>query len=158
MKPEPPHSFEELQRLLALKRHETPPPTFFTHFADHVLERIESPEPAAPLTWWQRWGLDWGLKPALACGSGVAVCALLAAGVVISLKMDHPRSAAPTPAQDYFAAMLPPLPEGAYTPAPRPDEGAGSTAPVISPDSPSPFHQFGLHVQRVEFNVGAGAN
>jgi hypothetical protein len=155
MKPEP-HSFEELQRLLALKRHETPPPTYFSRFADNVLERIEAPEPAGPLTWWQRWGLDWGLKPALACGSGVAVCALLAAGILVSLKMEQrARPSAVLPAQDYFSAMLPPLPEATSPPVARPEEGAGSTAPVISPNSSSPFHQFGLHAQRVDFKAGA---
>jgi hypothetical protein len=157
MKPEP-ESFEALQRLLALKRHEAPPPTFFSRFADHVLERIETPEPLGPQTWWQRWGLDWGLKPALACGSGVAVCALLAAGIVISLRMDRTRPSAPVPRSDYFSVTLSSAPEVTATPVARPEEVPGSTRPVISPSSSSPFHQFGLPAQRIDFNIGTGAN
>jgi hypothetical protein len=70
--------FDDLRRLLALKRHEVPPPGFFEAFPDRVRARIlaESRAPAAP--WWARWVARPGWRPALA-----GACAVLAGGLLI---------------------------------------------------------------------------
>ena len=34
-------SFEALRRLLALKRHEQPPPGYYEHLRDRVLDRLQ---------------------------------------------------------------------------------------------------------------------
>ena len=79
-------NFQELRRLLVLKRYEQPPPGYFNTFSDHVIARIQAGEARAS-------GLDrllhslWsamGLKPALAGAFGLAVCGLLVAGVIFS--------------------------------------------------------------------------
>ena len=48
--------FEALRKLLAIKRHETPPPGYFGSFSARVCDRIEAEmakETAMP--WWNRW-------------------------------------------------------------------------------------------------------
>ena len=68
--------FEDLQRLLALKRHEQPPPGYFERFPNRVLTRIEQAEAVVDLPWWRSLWSDFRAKPVLAS----AYC-LLAAGV-----------------------------------------------------------------------------
>ena len=72
-----PDNFEALEKLLRLKRHETPPPRYFSDFSSRILSRIEAGE-ARP-SWWDRFGLD--LRPAFAAGVGVLACGLVIYGV-----------------------------------------------------------------------------
>lgn len=69
---------DKLLRLLALKRHEAPPPGFFEVFPDRVRARIlvEAKEPA--LAWWERLAAWRFWRPALA-----GACAALGAGLWI---------------------------------------------------------------------------
>ena len=82
---------DELQKMLALKRHETPSPRFFKGFSGHVIDRLHAPEPPVDQAWWQRLGLD--TKPVLVSITGVAVCGLLVVGLVASLRVDPPKPA-----------------------------------------------------------------
>ncbi len=87
-----PENFDQLRRLLALKRHEQPPPGYFHHFSGQVIARIRAGERAAPDT---AWGLLWDApwlqrlwaaleaRPVLAGSVGVACCAALLASVVL---------------------------------------------------------------------------
>jgi hypothetical protein len=89
--------FGSLCRLLALKRHEQPPPGYFNDFSSQVIARIRSGEGANehPLErlfweapWLQRLWAALESKPVLAGAFGVAVCALLVGGVLYSEKTD----------------------------------------------------------------------
>jgi len=87
-----PETFDQLRRLLALKRHEQPSPGYFHYFSSQVIARIRAGERAAPDT---AWGLLWDApwlqrlwaaleaRPVLAGAVGVACCALLLASVVL---------------------------------------------------------------------------
>lgn len=77
--PPPSNEFERLQRLLALKRHESPPPGFFERFPDQVRSRLARAE-AEPLSWWRRWLDLEALNPAMATAYAAVVTLLLVGG------------------------------------------------------------------------------
>jgi hypothetical protein len=91
-------NFEQLRRLLALKRHEQPPPGYFNAFSGQVIARIKNGERGeggafierllweAP--WLQRIWAAFEAKPVLAGVFGVAMCGLLITGVVYSDRAD----------------------------------------------------------------------
>jgi hypothetical protein len=91
-------NFEQLRRLLALKRHEQPPPGYYHNFSRQVIARIKAGERGeqgnlierwfeqAP--WIQRIWAAFEAKTAVAGAFGVAVCGLLVAGVLYSDKAD----------------------------------------------------------------------
>jgi len=86
--------FDQVRRLLALKRHELPPPGYFHRFPGQVIARIRSGERAQDLGVLGHWFGDaswlarlWGRlesQPILAAAVGAASCAFLLAGVVLS--------------------------------------------------------------------------
>jgi hypothetical protein len=101
-----PENFEELRRLLALKRHEQPPPGYFHDFSRRVITRIKTGERSAPdsfldrfiaqPSWLRRlWG-SFEAKPILAGAFGVGVCGLLVVGLVSSERSDANPSAPST--------------------------------------------------------------
>jgi hypothetical protein len=93
-------NFEQLRRLLTLKRHEQPPPGYFNNFSRQVIARIEAGEADAggalidrlvwEAPWLQRIWAAFEAKPVLAGAFVVAVCGLLITGVVCSDKTDVP--------------------------------------------------------------------
>ena len=85
-----PEEFEQLRKLLKLKRHEQPPPGYFNTFSTRVLDRIEN-ETADPA--WRLWQeAPWlkrllnflELNPMAAGAFAAGVCALLLGGIVYS--------------------------------------------------------------------------
>ena len=85
-------NFEQLRRLLALKRHEQPPPSYFQNFSRDVIIRIRSGESTVSGAWTRvLWDVSWlqrlwaalEAKPVLAGAVGVACCALLLASVAL---------------------------------------------------------------------------
>jgi hypothetical protein len=91
--------FGPLRRLLALKRHEQPPPGYFDSFSRQVIARIIAGEGVDEnvldrVFWevpWSRrlWmALEARAKPILAGAFGAAVCSLLVFGVIYSEKTD----------------------------------------------------------------------
>ena len=91
-------NFEQLRRLLVLKRYEQPPPRYFNDFSSQVIARIKlggGVEEGALLErllweapWLQRVWSALEAKPILAGVFGVAVCGLLISGVVYSDRSD----------------------------------------------------------------------
>jgi hypothetical protein len=92
-------NFEQLRRLLKLKRYEQPPPRYFNDFSSQVIARIklgERGEHNTPLMgrvlweapWLQRIWAAFEAKPALAGAFGLAMCALLITGVIYSERSD----------------------------------------------------------------------
>jgi hypothetical protein len=89
-----PDDFEQLRRLLALKRHETPPPGYFHGFSRQVIVRIQAGEIGDPeeASIWafsggsflQRIWATLDARPVLAGAFGVAVCGFFVIGAVLS--------------------------------------------------------------------------
>jgi hypothetical protein len=91
-------NFEQLRRLLKLKRYEQPPPRYFNEFSQQVIARIRAGERVddnaiierllweAP--WLQRIWAAFEAKPVLAGVLGVAMCGFLITGVIYSDKAD----------------------------------------------------------------------
>ncbi len=100
-------NFDSLRRLLAIKRHEQPPPGYFNSFSREVIVRIragERGEDAHGFVWqmgWMQKILSFvQAKPALVGGLGFAACALVVFSVMSAdgdSKMDLRNVAAVTP-------------------------------------------------------------
>ena len=135
-------NFESLRRLLALKRHEIPPPGYFNNFSDRVVARIRAGETAGS---WEKAGSFWLLnffrifetKPAFAGAFASSLCMLLLFGVIYTERPDS------TPKTSLLATMQAPaisLAANTTTPAAAPDLSASSqpmglmisTNPVLS--------------------------
>jgi hypothetical protein len=137
-------NFDSLQKLLALKRHEVPPPGYFNTFSSKVMARIEAAE-TRPVTWLQKLGLDFDFKPAMVCGLGVLVCGLLSAGVLTSaLEPNHQLA----PGLVMAPPMNPSAEAAPFGPVVAGDASRSSTQPVFSA---SRFDQFGLQPQPVSY-------
>lgn len=158
-------SFEELRRLLALKRHEQPPPGYFNQFSRQVIARIKAGETAEsqsflerlfPRTSWVRslWN-GFEAKPIVAGAFGIGVCSLLVVGLVSSERMDPtsvglaPNDGSPQPILANVQAQT----SGLYERAAADHSITGS---VFSAQSHSIFDE--IRVQAVSFSVPAVRN
>lgn len=85
--------FKDVRRLLALKRHETPPPGYFNRFSGDVMARIKAGERApdrvgiidriTSLLGLQSAMRALETRPVVATGVGFAMCAALVLGLVM---------------------------------------------------------------------------
>ena len=91
MNPEP-NDEQGIQKILALKRHEQPPPAFFNGFSNRVLDRIRT-EPMPRPTWRERLSVEFYGVPLYMSLAGVAVCGLLVVGMISSLRVKPPSNA-----------------------------------------------------------------
>jgi hypothetical protein len=72
---------QKIQKLLALKRYETPPLGYFRFLPDKVIARIESERLQPTLPWWERWFS--GALPRTAFAGVCGLCAGAAAFLAI---------------------------------------------------------------------------
>src|SRR5580765_528 len=80
-------NFEQLRRMLAVKRHEQPPPGYFHNFSGQVIARIKAGERGDKIFDKSLLGRFWAMleaKPVFAGAFGAAVCAVLISGIVNS--------------------------------------------------------------------------
>lgn len=88
------NNFESVRRLLALKRHETPPPGYFDGFSRGVMARIRAGEDSraanvsSQLPWLFRLISTFEVKPAFAGGFASVLCLLLLLGIVYAERPD----------------------------------------------------------------------
>ena len=135
------NNFESLRRLLALKRHETPPPGYFNYFSSQVLQRIRAGDPGTSANWvedlfgqapWLEKLLQvFDVKPVFASAFAGALCLLLFLGIIYAERPDftsQPLLQAATTSRTSLAAVSP-------TSLAQPADQMGivsSTNPVLS--------------------------
>jgi len=134
-------NFEDLVRLIALKRHEQPPPGYFNTLPSKIQNRIERELQTPRSSIFSRLFSD-RIKPALAYSFVLTVCALMAFGVNSFLHLDaQPVAAGDSPlgtqnrvavlganSSQYQAAV--PWAAGVGT-----DNGVGTNVPVVEEPS-----------------------
>ncbi|HEV2318659.1 MAG TPA: hypothetical protein VGV18_02850 [Verrucomicrobiae bacterium] len=100
------NDFETLRRLLALKRHEVPPPGYFEDFSGQVIERIRAAEAVRPMPWVLRFLQAFESKPAYPVTFASALCVLLLFGIVSIEQSPELVSSPPFPStMDYNFSM-----------------------------------------------------
>lgn len=76
---------EKLRQLLALKRHEQPPPGYFDRFSSQVIGRIQAGEEGSRESFWARWTI-FRLPAPVAWSFGTALVVVMAAGLFIGFR------------------------------------------------------------------------
>ena len=81
-------NFEQIRRVLALKRHEIPPPGYFHHFSREVIVRIKAGDLGESRliqeSWVKRFWTMLDTRPVWAGAVGAAVCGFFVIGAVVS--------------------------------------------------------------------------
>jgi hypothetical protein len=155
------NNFESLRRLLALKRHETPPPGYFENFSAEVRARIRAGDAgrmesfSEHLPWLVRLMSAFEAKPAFAGAFAGALCLLLVFGIVFAERPDvAPQPLLQTAQASSPLAMAAPANLNSM-PAEQPALiPISSTNPVFNTQSPdSLFASQGAAVQPVNFTL-----
>jgi hypothetical protein len=79
-----PNDFEALRKLMALKRHEQPPPAYLNQLSNRIITRIERGE--GQLTLWEKVSANFSLRPTVACAFGLTVCGALGLSAVYAIR------------------------------------------------------------------------
>jgi hypothetical protein len=93
-------NFDDLKRLLKLKRHETPPPGYFNNFSDSVVARLRDGEGQRKMTFLDRMDSEaswlasllraFETKPGAIGVAAAGLCTLLVVGVIFADYSDRP--------------------------------------------------------------------
>ncbi|MBK9140442.1 MAG: hypothetical protein IPM17_17065 [Verrucomicrobia bacterium] len=76
------NEFQALRRLLALKRHEQPPPGYFDRLAASIRSQLAAEQAREP--WWSRLFTRWEIRPAWAGAFAAMVAGLYVVSVGLS--------------------------------------------------------------------------
>lgn len=83
MKPAPP-DFSRLQKLLAVKRHEQPPPGYLDRLPGQITARLRAEAAAAPEPWWRQLLASFHTKPAWAIAFSFLALGALTTGILLA--------------------------------------------------------------------------
>ena len=141
-----------VERIIALKRFEQPPPGYFHLLPDRIISRIEKGEGRSGF--WETLGAAFGIRPALAYAFGLTVCGAVTVGIFYSPKSEAMAGiTGQMPASLW--AMSPPRAEMVReSAAPRGlhvANGFGSTNPVMSSETANLFGSEDEHAIPVSF-------
>ena len=120
----------KVERIIALKRYEQPPPGYFHLLPGRIINRIERGEGQAGF--WEKWWPNFRVRPAMAYALGLAVCGVLAAGVYCPHKIDQAASSGESPSGERWADVSPAALESQDAPLSG-SRWLGSTNPVAAP-------------------------
>jgi hypothetical protein len=158
-------NFESLRHLLALKRHEMPPPGYFNNFSRHVMARIRAGEAEASVSLAERWlgKTPWlqellqslETKPVFAGGFATVICMLLLFGAMIEQRPESASQAFLQPATQELASFASATPAALTQPVNQMLIADNSTNPVINFQSSSvtaAFDQIPLSAEFVTYS------
>jgi hypothetical protein len=151
----PPEPYEQLRKLLALKRHEMPPPGYFATFSSKVIARIEAEGLSVELPWWRRVLAGMTLRPVALVSYSAVVLGVFALAASASRYLEDDQNVSVAVANPWASGSLL---QGNDTPAPvsiaalDPVDATSSVKPVLAA---SPGHALfdvnRLAVQRVSY-------
>jgi hypothetical protein len=150
-----PDDFDSICKLLAWKRHEQPPPGYFSRFSEKVIDRIQMADRENQTTWWQRFLLSFDGKPALVCVYGLLVCSGLLFGLSFAQMMESEVNSAALPGVNHWQTSGAPLAgslAGSSPFIPAADTSTTVSAPIES--ASLLFNGAGLKVDRAGFLFG----
>jgi len=152
-----PDDFEQLRRVLALKRYEQPPPGYFHSFSRQVIVRIKAGEVGNEIdtsvwsigvgTLFQRIWAALDARPVLAGAFGVAVCGFFVTGALISDSTAATSEADAKPAP--YVARATPVWEPQATTATQVPSMVGAAVPDDQPADSSLFREIKAAQQRM---------
>jgi hypothetical protein len=157
--------FKDLRRLLALKRHEQPPPGYFDQFSRQVILCIKAGEKSASvfhaethlfhLPWFQSlWGALQA-KPVLAGVFSLAVCGLVVTGINMSERSQGtPVSVLPVPDQS-IATLRPDDQPTAGLLTQTPETGSPSSEGTLTLQTTPSLFQQAKEMQKPWYDVQA---
>lgn len=140
-----PEDFDSIRRLLALKRHEVPPPGFFEAFPNAVRARIRAEQAKPELPWWHRRfnSFQWWSALAGACAIALGSVVVWHAGVDVGQTSRLPRypslaEGGPAPAPHHLTTLpvLQPV-EGIVDAGQPTSSGSSSMSPLVGAPAPS---------------------
>lgn len=91
-----PDDFRDLKRLLALKRHEQPPPGYFSYLPDKIAVRVERDDLSEYSTWWEWLVQKLDARPVLAGAYAFAISGLMLLGFKVSQDVQAEAAGTPT--------------------------------------------------------------
>lgn len=154
-----PNDFDQLRRLLALKKHEQPPPGYFQYLSTQIVSRIEREEEMIHSSWWNWLVERFDARPVLAGAYACVISGLLMMGFKLSQAVDPETAAAGGSSTGGWLASTPePVSMGAGQLLASPWAGSqglvsfSSTEPVFDP-SPLPFVRPAFAIQRASFQM-----
>ena len=158
------YNFESLRRLLALKRHETPPPRYFDGFSSRVIVRIQAGEGETPASLLEHlFGqIQWPLKalrafetkPMFAGVYAFTLCLLLAVGVFFAERPESTSQASWQPVSQTISSFTSATAPALSQPVDRMLIADNSTNPVFNFQStPSSFGQISPGAQMAGYSL-----
>jgi hypothetical protein len=145
-------NFGSLRKLLALKRHEQPPPGYFNSFSNNVMARINAQEGDSESRWLLNLWHNLIHRPLLSGALGAGAFGLVMFGLLFSQGNASPTAAAAyvNPATPFGMTAVPML-DNQMVDARQ--EEINSTNPVTS-GQPSLFGPARFGVQKASFRIG----
>lgn len=135
-------NFDSLKKLLALKRHELPPPGYFNDLPRRITTRLERGETAPAASLWETIFALLGRRPAFVYSFLVLISGVLVFGMVFAARVEPPATNAAGPGLPAMASgpLSTPMPATGLSTEPVAFNGlASSTNPVAAGDLPSLF-------------------
>jgi hypothetical protein len=148
--------FEKLIKLLKLKRHEVPPPGYFTNFSAKIISRIEAADGRENVSWFKRMLCILETNPFAAGAFGASICGVLVAGITYSQFGEISEASANTAGPSFEVADSGSAATSVqWTKSSSADSITPSTDPMFSTNVPGAlFNNFDrLNAQQVSFTV-----